>query len=106
MLTRLASFRASSSISQKQNKRIQSKSLRQNIGFVIEDEKKEKRRILMDSVLHKIPFRRRNSKDPKKLSPQHVTPRLVLEDFDEPTSKLKTADKQLLCGLLVNELPG
>ncbi|GJR86129.1 reverse transcriptase domain-containing protein [Tanacetum coccineum] len=72
MLTRPASFRASSSISQKENKQIQSKSLKQKIGFVIKDGKKEKRRILMDSVLHKIPYGRRTSKDPKKLSPEKL----------------------------------
>ncbi|PWA74572.1 hypothetical protein CTI12_AA251620 [Artemisia annua] len=72
MLTRPASFRASSSISQRENKQTQSKSLKQKIGFVIKDGKKEKRRILMDSVLHKIPYGRRTSKDPKKLSPEKL----------------------------------
>ncbi|KAL4572524.1 hypothetical protein LXL04_019303 [Taraxacum kok-saghyz] len=89
MLTRPASFRSPSfksqaSTSQKDTNQTtnQSKTLRQKIGRVMkeskegresrENRKKEKRRILMDAVFHKIPYGRRNSKDPKKLSPDKI----------------------------------
>ncbi|KAI3781440.1 hypothetical protein L2E82_11455 [Cichorium intybus] len=89
MLTRPASFKSPSlktpsSSSQKENKQTpnQSKTLKQKIGRVMkeskecresrENRKKEKRRILMDAVFHKIPYGRRNSKDPKKLTPDKI----------------------------------
>nr|KAJ0193913.1 hypothetical protein LSAT_V11C800433400 [Lactuca sativa] len=84
MLTRPASFKSPSSRSQKENHQTtnQSKTLRQKIGRVMkenkesrdsrESRKKEKRRILMDAVFHKIPYGRRNSKDPKKVSPEKI----------------------------------
>ncbi|CAH1424846.1 unnamed protein product [Lactuca virosa] len=84
MLTRPASFKSPSSRSQKENNQTtnQSKTLRQKIGRVMkenkecrdsrESRKKEKRRILMDAVFHKIPYGRRNSKDPKKVSPDKI----------------------------------
>ncbi|KAF5763353.1 hypothetical protein HanXRQr2_Chr15g0679241 [Helianthus annuus] len=78
MLTRPASFRATAaSTSRKDSKKQnanQSKSLKQKIGLVIKvDGRKEKRRILMDAVFHKVPYGgRKSSKDPKKVGPDKL----------------------------------
>ncbi|KAK1422562.1 hypothetical protein QVD17_17845 [Tagetes erecta] len=76
MLTRPESFRAtcSPSLKEKNQPTNQSKTLKQKIGFVIKvDGRKEKRRILMDAVFHKIPYGgRKSSKDPKKLGPEKL----------------------------------
>lgn len=76
MLTRPESFRATCSTSHKEKTQPtnQSKTLKQKIGFVIKvDGRKEKRRILMDAVFHKIPYGgRKSSKDPKKVGPEKL----------------------------------
>ncbi|KAI3823829.1 hypothetical protein L1987_05272 [Smallanthus sonchifolius] len=77
MLTRPASFKAIGSTSRKDQKKQttnQSKTLKQKIGLVIKvDGRKEKRRILMDAVFHKVPYGgRKSSKDPRKLNPDKL----------------------------------
>ncbi|KAI7746513.1 hypothetical protein M8C21_026251 [Ambrosia artemisiifolia] len=75
MLTRPASFRttaaSSSRTDQKKQAAHQSKSLKQKMGLVIKvDGRKEKRRILMDAVFHKVPYGgRKSSKETKKIGP-------------------------------------
>ncbi|KAL8248132.1 hypothetical protein R6Q59_005000 [Mikania micrantha] len=62
MLTRPESFTGSVSLKKK-------KTLKQKIGFVfkVDARNKEKQRILMDAVFHKIPYGRKSSKNPKKM---------------------------------------
>ncbi|KAL8197925.1 hypothetical protein R6Q57_030083 [Mikania cordata] len=62
MLTRPESFTGSVSLKKK-------KTLKQKIGFVfkVDARNKEKQRILMDAVFHKIPYGRKSSKNLKKM---------------------------------------
>lgn len=70
MLTRPSSFKSSCPTSQMEKKKNtnNSKGVKQKFGFAIKDNRKEKKRILMDAVFHKIPYGRRSSKNPKKIS--------------------------------------
>ncbi|KVI11249.1 protein of unknown function DUF4378 [Cynara cardunculus var. scolymus] len=93
MLTRPESFKSPSSTSQKENTPTnhQSKSLKQKIGYVIKDSRKEKKRILMDAVFHKIPYGRRSSKDGKKVNPNKIKSSSTGSSKIDPSSAEKAA---------------
>ncbi|KAK9064153.1 hypothetical protein SSX86_015533 [Deinandra increscens subsp. villosa] len=92
MLTRPESFRTTGSTSRKDKKQTtsQSKTLKQKIGFVVKvDARKEKRRILMDAVFHKIPYGRKSSKDPKKVGPDKLKTNSATTTAADSKTRLK-----------------
>ncbi|KAI3770868.1 hypothetical protein L6452_02016 [Arctium lappa] len=93
MLTRPESFKSPTTTSQKENKPTnhQSKSLKQKIGYVIKDSRKEKKRILMDAVFHKIPYGRRSSKDGKKFNLNKMKSSSTGSNKIDPASAEKAA---------------